>query len=72
MSELIGPETNLYGIRERYGMKSLADVGEMPTVKQQERELVIDDGKELVCGQIVELDYGGNIEGMLFTYNPNK
>lgn len=70
---LIGPETNLYGVKERVGMRSLADVGEIKTVVNSESEkLASDVVRELACDIPLELDYGGDVEGLLFTFQPIK
>ncbi len=80
-SELIGPETNLYGrTPERLGMKSLADVGEIrlavaDSTKNEPLELVADETISLsaLYAQEIQqmtsandLDYGEAVEGLLF------
>lgn len=65
-NELIGPETNLYGQPERVGMKSLADARTKPVeVMPAVQELT-----ELPENVAVELDYGGDFDGQMFTFKP--
>jgi len=71
MSELIGPETNLYG-KTREGRHSLADVGQMPSIHVIRQEQAPSAETVLDLNEAVMLDYGGAVEGLLFTFKPIK
>lgn len=81
--ELIEPNTNLYGMKDRIGLRSLADVRETPKQIAREEvgsmpaELVPNEAYMLGCSSYAQeiqkmsvatnLDYGEDVEGLLLT-----